>query len=130
LWRAPTGRPWGLPADDNAATIAAKQYSNGQDIELWCRGRRVTRLYSPDGSAEPKALAIILPFLRPSDGAFDDGLTRITGDAFDAACEQLGESGFAARESVAGRIIAAVKKDVGAPTRCWDLPDLPTKALR
>ncbi len=31
-------------ADDHAATIAAMQFVDGHDIELWCRDRRIADL--------------------------------------------------------------------------------------
>jgi hypothetical protein len=49
----------------------------------------------------------ILPFVQARDGAFDDELTRIMGEAFDAACALLGDISYPAREAVADRIIDA-----------------------
>jgi hypothetical protein len=34
-------------------------------------------------------VASILPFLKPSDGVFDDHATRVMGEAFDDALERL-----------------------------------------
>jgi hypothetical protein len=59
-------------------------------------------------ASEGLRVASIIPFL-PHVG-FDDAATKIMGEAFDAACTQLGEISDAMRESVAGRIIAAAKK--------------------
>lgn len=62
----------------------------------------------------------IVPFLRTSHDAFDHDVTRIMGEAFDAACKTLGEISPAARESVAGRIIMAAKHGERDPIRLRD----------
>ena len=67
-------------------------------------------------------MATILPFLRAHAHAelFDDEATRIMGEAFDAACAQLGDIDEPARETIAGRIIAAAKKGERDPLRLRD----------
>jgi hypothetical protein len=54
-------------------------------------------------------VATILQFLRKSGAAFDDGATRIIGEAFDAACKTLHDTGQPAivYEVIAKRIIDA-----------------------
>lgn len=64
-------------------------------------------------------MASILQFV--ARGAFDDATTRIMGEAFDAACKELRDTGQPAvvREIMARRIIAAAHKgerDVGRLT--------------
>ena len=56
-------------------------------------------------------VAAIIPFLRREAQAelFDDAATRIMGEAFDAACQQLGAISDGEREAVASRIILAAK---------------------
>jgi hypothetical protein len=56
-------------------------------------------------------VASILPFLRPR-GDFDDGLTKLMGEAFDAACRELHDKGQPSivHEVMAKRIIDAVKR--------------------
>ena len=61
------------------------------------------------------AMASIIQFI--PRGVFDDEATRRMGEAFDAACASLGEISDAARESVAGRIIAAAKQGERDPIR-------------
>ena len=51
-----------------------------------------------------------LPYLRARDGAFDDEVTRIMGEAFDAACLELHYIGNLGREVVADRIIESAKR--------------------
>lgn len=64
-------------------------------------------------------MASILPFIKSSDGAFDDRATRIMGEAFDAACQKL----YSARQPhvaysiLAGKIIAAAQKGERDPVR-------------
>jgi hypothetical protein len=50
-------------------------------------------------------MATIEPFLRARDGAFDDAATRIMGEAFDAACQLLGDISNPDRNAVADRIV-------------------------
>ena len=56
-------------------------------------------------------MASILPFVR-NKFDFDDEATRLMGEAFDAACKGLRDTGQPAvvREIIAKRIIAAAKK--------------------
>ena len=58
-----------------------------------------------------------LPFLLARDGAFDEDATRVMGEAFDAACKELGEISDLAREAVADRIIATAKRGERDPLR-------------
>jgi hypothetical protein len=61
-------------------------------------------------------MASVLPFVK-SD--FDDEATRLMGEAFDAACEGLQDTGQAAlvREIIAKRIIEAARKGERDPVR-------------
>jgi hypothetical protein len=68
--------------------------------------------------SEGLRVASIIPFL-PHRG-FDDAATKVMGEAFDAACTRLGEISDAARESVAGGIIAAAKTGERDPIRLCD----------
>ena len=63
-------------------------------------------------------MASILPFIR-NKSDFDDGATRIMGEAFDAACVGLQDTGQRAlvREIIAKRIIEAAKKGERDPVR-------------
>ncbi len=56
-------------------------------------------------------MASILPFVR-NKLDFDDEATRVMGEAFDAACKDLHDTGQPAlvREIIASRIIEAAKK--------------------
>jgi hypothetical protein len=67
-------------------------------------------------------VASILPFIR-SQSDFDDRVTRILGDAFDAACEGLQDSGQPAvvYEVIARRIIDAAKKGERDPVRLREI---------
>jgi hypothetical protein len=64
-------------------------------------------------------MASILQFIRQDRSDFDDNLTRIMGEAFDAACKTLPDSGQPdlVREIIAKRIIEAVKKGERNPLR-------------
>jgi hypothetical protein len=59
----------------------------------------------------------IFEFLR--GGSFDAETTRAMGEAFDAACEQLGETGlhFVVRETIAREIIEAANDGERDPAR-------------
>jgi hypothetical protein len=63
-------------------------------------------------------MASILPFVR-SKSDFDDEATRIMGEAFDAACGGLQDTGQPAlvREIIAKRITEAAKKSERDPAR-------------
>lgn len=56
-------------------------------------------------------MATILPFIRKRNH-FDDGLTHLMGEAFDAASRELQDTGQAAvvQEVLAKRILAAVRR--------------------
>jgi hypothetical protein len=62
--------------------------------------------------------ASILPFVRDKSG-FDDEATRLMGEAFDAVCKDLHDTGQPAlvREVIANRIIEAAKKGERDPAR-------------
>jgi hypothetical protein len=63
-------------------------------------------------------VASILPFMTPSDGAFDDRATRIMGEAFDAAVTALRtEQPAVFYERIAKQIIAAANKGERDPMR-------------
>ena len=59
----------------------------------------------------------ILPFV--PRGVFDDATTRIMGEAFDAACKELHDTGQPAvvQEIMAKRIVAAARKGERDVTR-------------
>ena len=58
-------------------------------------------------------------------GEFDEDATRITGEAFDAACGRLNDAGLpcrvSSREIIAKRIIDAAKTGERDPIRLCDL---------
>ena len=64
-------------------------------------------------------MASILPFLKPSDGVFDDHATRVMGEAFDDARERLRSVGQPqiVFETIAARIIVAANKGERDPIR-------------
>jgi hypothetical protein len=64
-------------------------------------------------------VASILPFLKPSDGSFDDQATRVMGEAFDSARERLHSAGQPqiVFEIIAARIISAASKGERDPIR-------------
>jgi len=67
-------------------------------------------------------MASILPFIKSSDGAFDDRAKQVMNEAFDAACKKL----YSARQPhvaynvLAWRIIAATQKGERDPVRLRD----------
>jgi hypothetical protein len=63
----------------------------------------------------------IIPFM-PRRGVFDDATTRIMGEAFDAACKELHDTGqpFVVHEVMAKRIIAAARNGERDVTRLRD----------
>ena len=67
-------------------------------------------------------MASILPFIH-AETAFDDQTTRILGEAYDAACVSLPDTGQpdAVREIIARRIIEAAKKGERDPIRLRDV---------
>jgi hypothetical protein len=64
----------------------------------------------------------ILPFIQIKYD-FDDGMTHIMGEAFDAACKELHDAGQPAivHEIIAKRIIDAAKKGERDPVRLRDI---------
>ena len=66
-------------------------------------------------------MASIVPFLRPRRD-FSDTLTKLMGDAFDAACRELRDMGQppVVQEIMAKRIIEAVQRGERNPTRLRD----------
>jgi hypothetical protein len=68
-------------------------------------------------------VASILPFIRPETDYFDDRMTKILGDAFDAACKELHDTGqpTIVHEVIAKRIIEAAKKGEQDPLRLRDI---------
>jgi hypothetical protein len=56
-------------------------------------------------------VASILPFIRRAGGVFDDGVTKIMGQAFDGACKELHDTGQPeiVYEVIAKRIIDAAR---------------------
>ncbi|MGA9010311.1 MAG: hypothetical protein WB495_26350 [Xanthobacteraceae bacterium] len=67
-------------------------------------------------------MASIIPFLRPRSD-FPDDVTRIMGEAFDAACKELHDTGQPGivQEVIAKRIIAAAGKGERDVTRLRDI---------
>jgi hypothetical protein len=65
-------------------------------------------------------MASIIPFL--GNHAFDEVMTRILGEAFDAACQELHDKGQPAivREVIAKRIIDAAVRGERDPIRLRD----------
>ena len=63
-------------------------------------------------------MASILPFIRDKSD-FDDEATRLIGEAFDAACRGLRDTGqpLVVREVIAKRIIKAAMKGERDPAR-------------
>ncbi len=61
-------------------------------------------------------MATILPFT-PTTNVFYDETTRLLGDAYDAACAELGQLTPEAREIIAMRIMAAAETGERDPTR-------------
>ena len=61
----------------------------------------------------------ILPFIK--DVWFDDGAMRVMGDAFDQACEALGNfgTGVIVREIMAKRIVEVAKTGERDPSRLY-----------
>ncbi len=66
-------------------------------------------------------VACILPFIPRN--VFDDTTTRIMGEAFDAACKELYDTGQPelVHEVMAKRIIAAARKGERSVTRLRDI---------
>jgi hypothetical protein len=67
-------------------------------------------------------VASIIQFIRIRSD-FDDEMTRIMGEAFDAACKALHDTGqpFIVREIMAKRVIDAAKAGERDPTRLRDI---------
>ena len=65
-------------------------------------------------------MATIESFLRARDRVFDDAVTRIMGDAFDAACSLLGDISNPARNAVADRIVIEATRGERDPIRLRD----------
>jgi len=67
-------------------------------------------------------VASILPIIRLRSD-FDDRITRIMGEAFDAACRELHDRGQPeiVYEVIASRIIAAAKRGECDPIRLRDI---------
>jgi hypothetical protein len=67
-------------------------------------------------------VASILPFIRPG-ADFDDEMTRLMGEAFDAACNEIhdAEPLNIVHETIAKRIIEAARKGERDPARLRDI---------
>lgn len=63
---------------------------------------------------------IVVPSSRMRDGVFDDEITKIMGEAFDAACALLGDISKNQREAIADRIIDAATAGERDPNRLRD----------
>ena len=68
-------------------------------------------------------MASILPFIRKAGSVFDDRMTAIMGEAFDAACKELHDTGQPpiVYEVIAKRIIDGVKAGERDPARLRNL---------
>jgi hypothetical protein len=68
-------------------------------------------------------MASILPFIRKAGSVFDDRMTAIMGEAFDAACKELHDTGQPpiVYEVIARRIIDGVKAGERDPMRLRNL---------
>lgn len=64
----------------------------------------------------------IIPFL-PKTVVFDDVTTRVMGEAFDAACDSLHDTGqpHLVREVIAQRVILAAQRGERDPARLRDI---------
>lgn len=64
-------------------------------------------------------MATILEFAQQTTSEFDDDVTRVMGEAFDAACTELHDNKLSAlvKEILAGRIIEAAKRGERDPVR-------------
>jgi len=69
-------------------------------------------------------MTVILRFIEEADlaGVFDDHATRVMGEAFDAACKDLRDTGQPdlVYEVIAKRIIEAAKSDERDPEKLRD----------
>jgi hypothetical protein len=68
-------------------------------------------------------MASILPFIRKTGNVFDDRMTAIMGEAFDAACKELHDTGQPpiVYEVIAKRIIDGVRAGERDPARLRNL---------
>jgi hypothetical protein len=68
-------------------------------------------------------VASILPFIRKTGTVFDDRMTGLMGEAFDAACEELHDTGQPPiiYEVIAKRIIDGVRAGERDPVRLRNL---------
>jgi hypothetical protein len=68
-------------------------------------------------------MAFILPFIRKAGSVFDDRMTAIMGEAFDAACKELHDTGQPpiVYEVIARRIIDGIKAGERDPVRLRNL---------
>ena len=64
-------------------------------------------------------MASILQFVRVDRSVFDDSVTNVMGEAFDAACAELQDNNLSqlVREIIAERIIEAAKRGERNPQR-------------
>jgi hypothetical protein len=72
------------------------------------------------GGAHPSRKVVsILPFVRRAGTVFDDNATKVMGEAFDTACQELHDKGQPeiVYEVIAKRIIDAAKKGERDPIR-------------
>ena len=71
---------------------------------------KTSGLVNIESSNKEPNVASILPFVRKTGTVFDDRVTRIMGEAFDSACQELHDSGQPpiVYEVIAKRIIDAV----------------------
>ena len=71
----------------------------------------------PGPGVVERPMASIIPFLRQN--AFDPEITKLMGEAFDAACEELGDRAPPAlvKEVIAKRIIETAEKGERDPER-------------
>lgn len=89
---------------DDFLDTARRWIKLAQSYELTERIGRFT--FKPD-RFKPADGAGTTPFLRTRNGAFDDTVTQLIGEAFDAVCAHLGNISALSRHAVADRIIDA-----------------------
>jgi hypothetical protein len=81
--------------------------------------RDPVRLRNAALAARETNVASILPFIRKAGTVFDDRITKVMGEAFDSACNELHDTGQPAivYEVIAKRIIDGAKNGERDPVR-------------
>jgi hypothetical protein len=65
-------------------------------------------------------MASILAFLKPTDGVFDDMVTRAMGEAFDVARKRVDGAGQFVYKAIAAQIIEAAQRGERDPVRLYN----------